>query len=100
MFFCTTRFGNVETRFVPRPEMVASYSRDANTVDVENHNRQGSLGLERKWVTQDGNFCMATGFMGMTTDDVHRLSQHSGIADRGRKEKIWYLFLLSWTNIQ
>ena len=63
--------------------MVATYSTDANTVDVENHKRQGNLALEKKWVTQDGNFRIATGFMGMNTGDVQRLSQHSGIADRG-----------------
>ena len=72
-------YGNLESRFVPRPDVVAMYHGDANTVDVLNQLRQNELGLESKWVTQDGHFRIATGALGMTVVDVYRLSQHHGL---------------------
>ena len=77
--FLHNRYRNLESRFVPRPDLVAMHHGDANLVDVLNQLRQKELRLESKWVTQDGNFRIATGAIGMTAMDVFRLSQHHRI---------------------
>ena len=49
-----------------------------------NQLRQNELKLESKWVTQDGNFRIATGILGMTVVDVYRLSQHHALMSSGK----------------
>ena len=73
------RFGNLETCFVPQPDVVARFSRDANAVNNLNHLRQSILALEKVWVTQDGNFWIDTGLMAKTEVDVYQLSYHHGL---------------------
>ena len=89
-FYLFFRYGNLEARFIRRPDLVAKYSKDSNTLDNDNHLRQHLLGLERKWTTQDGNFRICTGVAGMTVVDVYELSKHHGMIDNGK----FYNFLL------
>ena len=82
--FSIYRYDNVETRFVPRPDIVANYHEDANLIDNLNQLRQDPLGLDRHWVTQVGNFHITTGVAGMTVVDVKSLSEHHGLIDTGK----------------
>ena len=41
------------------------------------------LALEKKWITQDGNFRIATGLVGMTVVDVFKLAQFHGLIPKG-----------------
>ena len=71
-----------------------SYHGDANAVDVMNQLRQNELRLESKWVTQDGNFRIATGILGMTVVDVYRLSQHHALMLSGKIKTYKYKVLI------
>ena len=86
------RYGNLESRFVPRPDVIAMYHGDANAVDAMNQLRQNELRLETKWVTQDGNFQIATGTLGMTVVDVYCLSQHHGLISSSK-----YMLVFNFT---
>ena len=82
-----------------QPDVVAKYCKDANSVDNTNHLRQDLLGLERCWVTQDGNFRISTGLGGKTTTDVYQLSIHHGLIINGKTLlnifKLQYVYNLS-----
>ena len=73
----------MDTRYVPRPEIIANYYRDANCIDMHNQLQQDGLALEKKWITQDGNFRIATGLVGMTVVDVFKLAQFHGLIPKG-----------------
>jgi Transposase IS4 len=62
--------GNVVSRFIERPEIIAHYYEDANAIDVHNQVRQSIIGLERNWVTQDGFFRIFTTVLGMVLTDA------------------------------
>ena len=50
---------------------------------MHNQLRQDGLQLEKKWITQDGNFRLATGLIGMTVVDVYKLGQYHGMIQKG-----------------
>ncbi len=55
---------------IARPEVVTNYFRAAGGIDHHNHSRQGTLGLEDKWVTQCGYFQIYTTMVGITATDA------------------------------
>ena len=61
--------GNVCERSVPRPAVLSKYFSKCNGIDSHNQGRQGILALEKRWVTQDPWFRMATTLFGMTVTD-------------------------------
>jgi Transposase IS4 len=60
---------NVATRKVQRPEVVATYFRHANVIDVHNQSRQHHLGLETYWRTHDPWKRIQMTIIGMTAID-------------------------------
>ena len=63
-------YGNVVSRFIDRPQIIADYYEDSNVIDVHNQVRQSIIGLERNWVTQDGFFRIFTTILGMILTDA------------------------------
>ena len=63
------RYGNVCTRDIARPEVISTYFKYCNVVDLHNQARQCDLALEKKWVTQDGYFRLYTTMIGMNVVD-------------------------------
>ena len=78
------RFGNIDVRYVPRPQVISRYFNDSNCIDMHNQLRQHELGLEKKWITQDGNFRILTGLIAMTVIDTMKLGQFHGLLPRGK----------------
>ena len=66
----TKENGEKIERDIARPKVVTNYFRAAGAVDHHNHSRQGTLGLEEKWVTQCGYFRIFTTIAGITTTDA------------------------------
>ena len=71
----TDEHSNVHVCKVARPELVPFFFEHVNAVDVHNHLCQHCLKLEKKWVTQNAYFCLATTITGMNVDDTYCLSQ-------------------------
>ena len=76
--------GNIHIREVPRPALVSFFFQHCNAVDVHNHLRQSSLRLEKKWVTFDGYFRLATTLLGMNVVDTYRLARFHSFLPRGK----------------
>jgi hypothetical protein len=72
--------GNVCVREVERPAVISEYFANSNCIDSHNHVRQGELMLEKRWVTRNGWFRLATTYIGMTVTDAWKLFKH-GVAD-------------------
>ena len=89
--------GNIAQRKVPRPAVISDYFSSSNMIDLHNQSRQFDLGLERKWVTQDGWFRIATSIIGITIVDCWKAYRH-GMADPKCKELSIIAFAdrLSW----
>ena len=68
--------GNMTRRDIPRPAVLSDYFRNSPTIDVHNQLRQGSLGLEDAWVTQDPWFRLNTTIIGMTFVDTKQAIQY------------------------
>jgi len=65
--------GNVDIRYVERPDVIAKFFRDSNCVDSENHLRQHELALEKTWVTHDSYFRLSTTHIGINVTDTWNL---------------------------
>ena len=59
-----------EIRKVDRPHVISSFFRDANGVDRHNHMCQLELALEKKWVTYNPWFRLATTLIGISVTDT------------------------------
>ena len=94
----TDEHSNVHIRKVPRPELVSFFFEHVNAVDVHNHLRQYCLKLEKKWVTHNAYFRLATTLTGMNVVDTYRLARFHSILpaskfkvidiDRGHKQDV------------
>jgi hypothetical protein len=79
--------GNTRHRDVPRPDVVAKYYKNSNTIDVFNQSRQFDLRLEKHWVTEDGYFRLITTLFGIVVTDcwkpyqfhIHSNHRHKGM---------------------
>jgi len=63
------KYGNLSTRNVPRPEVLATYFGHSNIIDSLNHKRQHLLGLERLWKTINPWWRNDLTIIGMTAID-------------------------------
>lgn len=77
--------GNLCEREVERPAIISNYFGHSNILDAHNHARQGELQLEKRWVTKNGWFRLATTYIGITITDAWKLYKH-GVADQKQKE--------------
>ncbi len=50
---------------ISHPDVITKYFNAAGVIDQHNHNRQGTLQLENKWVTQCGYYGIFTTIIGM-----------------------------------
>ena len=69
----TDSFGNICIRNVDRPQVVSNFFASSNTIDTHNQLRQDSLKLEKKWVTQNPWFRLATTYVGICVTDTYLL---------------------------
>ena len=86
--------GTVVKKKIPRPDFISKYFACANTVDVHNQIRQGTIKLEKRWITHDGYFRLWTTILGIIGTDMYLGYKHAvNIAnyDRGRKHKDYHL---------
>jgi hypothetical protein len=67
------KYGNVCTRHVARPQVISTYFKYSNCVDLHNQVRQHSLALEKKWITQDCYFRLYTTHIGMNLTDTWKI---------------------------
>ncbi len=65
----TKKNGERIERDIAGPEVVTNYFCAAGGIDHHNHSRQGTLGLEEKWVTQCGYFHIFTTMVGIIATD-------------------------------
>ena len=70
------KFGNVCSRYVARPSIIASYFKYSNVVDLHNQARQFDLALEKKWVTHNGYFRLFVTILGMSVIDALKVFVH------------------------
>ena len=80
----TDEYSNVHIRTVPRPELVSFFFEHVNAVDVHNHLRQHCLKLEKKWVTHNPYFRLATTLTGMNVVDTYRLARFHSLLPSSR----------------
>lgn len=63
------KYSNVCTRHVWRPEIILTYFKYSNCIDIHNQARQFDLALEKKWVTQDPYYKLYTTMVGMKVSE-------------------------------
>jgi hypothetical protein len=70
----TDGYGNLCTRDVERPDVISTFFQDSNVIDTHNQCRQHNLALEKKWLTKDAYFRLATTLIGINVVDCYRLA--------------------------
>ena len=75
----TDDYGNVHVRLIDRPDVISSFYRDSNLVDMHNQVRQSQLALEKRWVTTCGYFRLATTLIGINVTDTWKLAMYHKI---------------------
>ena len=78
---------------VERPEMAHTYFSHRGVIDFHNQQRQGILQLEKKWLTQDPYFRLATSIIGIHVVDADCLYKYT------LKSKVQKITLLEFTKI-
>jgi hypothetical protein len=68
--------GNHSSCNIPWPYVIAKYFNESNCIDMHNHARQADLKLEKKWITNDGYFCIFTTILGITVIDSMKAYKH------------------------
>ena len=71
--------GNMKYREVPRPAAISKYFNRSNSIDRHNQLRQGTLRLEKSWITKCPWFRMNTTGIGMTVTDAFLLACRSNL---------------------
>ena len=64
------KYGNMCTRHVLRPHVIATFFKHNNVVDVHNQGRQFDLALEKKWLIMNPYFRLYTTKVGMIVTNV------------------------------
>jgi hypothetical protein len=82
----TDDYRNVQCCLVDCPELISNFFQDSNVIDMHNQVRQFELALEKKWVTTDGFFCLATTLFGIHVTDCWKLAMFHKII---RQEQMW-----------
>ena len=79
-------FGNICTRFVDRPQVFSNFFAGSNVIDTHNQLRQDNLKLEKKWMTQNPWFRLATTLIGITVTDAYLLCNYHNVINCGVRE--------------
>ena len=65
---------NVHVREVDRLDVISKFFKDSNNVDKHNQSWQSDLVLEKKWVTDDCWFRLATTYLRIGVTDTWKLA--------------------------
>jgi hypothetical protein len=79
----TDSYGNIVICFVDRPEVMSTFFMTSNSIDTHNQLHQDLLQLEKKWLTKNPYFRLATTLLGINVTDTFLLANHHKIIDRG-----------------
>ena len=71
------RWGNNTSVTFPRPDVVELYQTAAPAVDLHNRIRQGTIALEKRWVTQRWDLRIVTTIFGIVLTDSYLAMQSS-----------------------
>jgi hypothetical protein len=91
----TDDLGNIQVRFVDRPDVVSRFYRDSNVIDMHNQARQFELALEKKWVTLCGYFRLATTLVGIHVTDTWKLAMYHKLLHQDEMSIIRFAGVLS-----
>ncbi len=69
-------YGNICTWYVDRPEVISKFSASSNVIDTHNQLRQDLLQLEKKWLTKNPFFLLATTLTGINVTDTYLLANY------------------------
>jgi hypothetical protein len=72
----TDIYGNICTWYVDRPQVISNFFAGSNVIDTHNQLRQDSLKLEKKWVTQNPWFRLATTLVRINVTDAFLLCNY------------------------
>ena len=72
----TDTYGNICTRYVDRPEVISKFFASSNVIDTHNQLRQDLLQLEKKWLTKNPFFRLATTLTGINVTDTYLLANY------------------------
>jgi hypothetical protein len=72
----TNSYGNIVTHFVDRPQVVSTFFKTSNAIDTHNRLHQDLLQLEKKWLTKNPYFRLATTLLGINVTDTFLLVNH------------------------
>jgi hypothetical protein len=75
----TDDWGNVNIRYVDRPEIISKFFERSNMIDRHNQVRQSELGLEKRWLIQNPYFCLHTTILRFNVVDCYKLAEHHNI---------------------
>ena len=81
----TDTFGNICTRYVDRPQVISIFFAGSNVIDTHNQLRQDSLKLEKKWVTQNPWFRLATTLVGINVTDAFLLCNYHQVLNCSKR---------------
>jgi len=88
----TDSYGNICTRFVDRPEAISKFFASSNVIDTHNQLRQDLLQLEKKWLTKNPFFRLATTLTGINVTDTYLLASYHKVInpsnDPALKQKV------------
>ena len=79
-------WGNVESRELPRPEIIHFFYEYAPLIDEHNKARQSLLALEKRWQTRNPWFRLICTVLGMSIVDMFRLYRYYEIKIHGREQ--------------
>ena len=94
----TDGYGNICTRLVDRPDLIAKFFASSNVIDTHNQLRQFLLALEKKWLTQNAYFRLATTYLGINVVDTYHLANHHKIINvsANDEKKMSALLQVTW----
>jgi hypothetical protein len=82
----TDSFGNICTQYVDCPQVVSNFFAGSNVNDTHNQLCQDSLKLEKKWITQNPWFHLATTLIGITVTDAFLLCNNHKVVNTSSGE--------------
>jgi hypothetical protein len=81
----TDIYGNICTRYVDHPQVISNFFAGSNVIDTHNQLRQDSLKLEKKWVTQNPWFRLATTLVGINVTDAFLLCNYHQVLNCSKR---------------
>ncbi len=75
----TDSYGNIVTRYMDLPEVISNFFQSSNTIDTHNQLRQDLLQLEKKWLTKNAYFRLATTLIGINVTYAYLLANYHRI---------------------